>query len=81
MRDDGTARQESLRTIFPESGDGGLQQVLPMDQVELGVEVETIAEGELQSALAAFASRGFDANVSAMSAVKDMIQKSIDLLK
>jgi flagellar basal-body rod protein FlgC len=27
------------------------------------------------------ASRGFDANVSAMSAVKDMIQKSIDLLK
>ena len=27
------------------------------------------------------ATRGFDANVSAMSAVKDMIQKSIDLLK
>ncbi len=27
------------------------------------------------------ATRGFDANVSAMLAVKDMIQKSIDLLK
>jgi flagellar basal-body rod protein FlgC len=27
------------------------------------------------------ASRGFEANISAMSAVKDMIQKSIDLLK
>ena len=27
------------------------------------------------------ASRGYHANVSAMSAVKDMIQKSIDLLK
>ena len=27
------------------------------------------------------ATRGYDANVSAMSAVKDMIQKSIDLLK
>ncbi len=27
------------------------------------------------------ATRGFDANVSAMSAVKDMLQKSIDLLK
>jgi flagellar basal-body rod protein FlgC len=27
------------------------------------------------------ATRGFDANVSAMSAVKDMIQRSIDLLK
>jgi flagellar basal-body rod protein FlgC len=26
-------------------------------------------------------SRGYQANVSAMSAVKDMIQKSIDLLK
>ena len=27
------------------------------------------------------ATRGFDANVSAMSAVKDMIQRSIDLMK
>ena len=27
------------------------------------------------------ATRGYDANVSAMSAVKDMIQRSIDLLK
>ena len=27
------------------------------------------------------ANRGYDANVSAMSAVKDMIQRSIDLLK
>ncbi|WP_147138150.1 non-ribosomal peptide synthase/polyketide synthase, partial [Nocardia ninae] len=57
---DVVARQESLRTIFPESGDGGYQQVLPMDQVDLGIMVEPIAEAELQGVLTAFASTGFD---------------------
>ncbi|MFE3028706.1 amino acid adenylation domain-containing protein, partial [Nocardia tengchongensis] len=57
---DVVARQESLRTIFPESGDGGFQQVLPMDEVDLGIEVHDLAETELRSALAEFASAGFD---------------------
>ncbi|MBF6206107.1 amino acid adenylation domain-containing protein, partial [Streptomyces gardneri] len=54
-------RQQSLRTIFPESGDGGgYQQVLPVDQVDLGIAVQPIDEAELHGALAEFASRGFD---------------------
>ncbi|MEU4344825.1 amino acid adenylation domain-containing protein, partial [Nocardia sp. NPDC023852] len=53
-------RQQSLRTIFPESGDGGYQQVLPVDQVDLGIVVQPIDEAELQGALAEFAARGFD---------------------
>ncbi|MFE3698557.1 non-ribosomal peptide synthase/polyketide synthase, partial [Nocardia tengchongensis] len=57
---DVVARQESLRTIFPESDDGGFQQVLPMDEVVLGIEVHDLAETELRSALAEFASAGFD---------------------
>ncbi|MGW4246257.1 amino acid adenylation domain-containing protein, partial [Nocardia sp. NPDC004722] len=57
---DVVARQESLRTIFPESGDGGFQRVLPMSEVDLGIEVVDLAEAELPSALAAFASTGFD---------------------
>ncbi|PSK27914.1 non-ribosomal peptide synthase/polyketide synthase, partial [Nocardia seriolae] len=57
---DVVARQESLRTIFPESGDGGFQRVLPVDEVELGIEVADLAEAELPTALAEFASAGFD---------------------
>ncbi|WP_157574284.1 non-ribosomal peptide synthetase, partial [Nocardia jejuensis] len=53
-------RQESLRTIFPESGDGGFQQVVPIDEVDLGIAIHDIDEAELQSALAQFASTGFD---------------------
>ncbi|WP_153349227.1 non-ribosomal peptide synthetase, partial [Nocardia aurantia] len=53
-------RQEALRTVFPESGDGGFQQVVPMDEVDLGVEVLPVAEAELRDILAEFASTGFD---------------------
>uniref|UniRef100_UPI0035A24B17 phosphopantetheine-binding protein n=1 Tax=Nocardia amamiensis TaxID=404578 RepID=UPI0035A24B17 len=53
-------RQQSLRTIFPESGDGGYQQVVPVDQVDLGIAVQPIDEAELYGALAEFAARGFD---------------------
>ncbi|MBF6303163.1 hypothetical protein IU459_37590, partial [Nocardia amamiensis] len=52
--------QQSLRTIFPESGDGGYQQVVPVDQVDLGIAVQPIDEAELYGALAEFAARGFD---------------------
>ncbi|WP_157224997.1 non-ribosomal peptide synthetase, partial [Nocardia thailandica] len=56
---DVVARQESLRTIFPDA-DGGYQRVLPADEVDLGITVSAIDSGELQSALVAFASTGFD---------------------
>ncbi|MGK8501584.1 non-ribosomal peptide synthase/polyketide synthase [Nocardia asiatica] len=53
-------RQQSLRTIFPESGDGGYQQVLPVDQVDLSIQVQPIDEAELRGALTEFAAQGFD---------------------
>ncbi|MCX4097894.1 non-ribosomal peptide synthetase, partial [Nocardia sp. alder85J] len=53
-------RQEALRTVFPESGDGGFQQIVPMDEVDLGVDVLPITEAELPGTLAEFASGGFD---------------------
>ncbi|MGK8469189.1 amino acid adenylation domain-containing protein [Nocardia cyriacigeorgica] len=57
---DVVARQESLRTIFPESGDGGYQFVIPVEQVDLGITVEPIDDAELPAVLAGFASTGFD---------------------
>ncbi|WP_156371355.1 non-ribosomal peptide synthetase, partial [Nocardia arizonensis] len=54
------ARQESLRTVFPESGDGGYQQVVPDDEVNLAIAVASIDESELQATLTEFASTGFD---------------------
>ncbi len=54
------ARQESLRTIFPESEDGGYQQVVPIERVDLGIEVRETAAAELPGVLAEFASTGFD---------------------
>uniref|UniRef100_UPI0024540847 non-ribosomal peptide synthetase n=1 Tax=Nocardia flavorosea TaxID=53429 RepID=UPI0024540847 len=58
--DDVIERQQSLRTIFPESGDGGYQLVLPMDDVDLGIRVERIDADRLPDALAEFAAIGFD---------------------
>ncbi|WP_280503555.1 non-ribosomal peptide synthetase, partial [Nocardia farcinica] len=54
------ARQESLRTIFPESGDGAYQQVVPDDEINLAIGVQAIDEAELPSVLAGFAATGFD---------------------
>ena len=53
-------RQQSLRTIFPESSDGGYQLVLPMERVDFGTEVHRITADELPGVLAEFAARGFD---------------------
>ncbi|WP_036528987.1 non-ribosomal peptide synthetase, partial [Nocardia sp. CNY236] len=53
-------RQQSLRTMFPDSGDGGFQQVIPLDEVDLGLSVEPIDETDLSDALIEFAARGFD---------------------
>ncbi|WP_280489194.1 non-ribosomal peptide synthetase [Nocardia carnea] len=58
--DDVIERQQSLRTLFPESEDGGYQLVLPMDEVDLGIRVERIAADRLPDALAEFAATGFD---------------------
>ncbi|MEV0296671.1 amino acid adenylation domain-containing protein, partial [Nocardia sp. NPDC050710] len=54
------ARQESLRTVFPESGDGGYQQVVPDDEINLAISVASIDESELSATLTEFASTGFD---------------------
>ncbi|MBH0780918.1 non-ribosomal peptide synthetase, partial [Nocardia bovistercoris] len=54
------ARQDSLRTVFPESGDGGYQQVVPDDEINLAISVASIDESELQATLTEFASTGFD---------------------
>ncbi|WP_157187346.1 non-ribosomal peptide synthetase, partial [Nocardia vinacea] len=53
-------RQESLRTIFPNSGDGAYQQVLPIEEVDLGVDVQPLEASELLDVLTEFASAGFD---------------------
>ncbi|MFH5244969.1 non-ribosomal peptide synthase/polyketide synthase, partial [Antrihabitans spumae] len=53
-------RQESLRTLFPESSDGGYQQVLPMSEIDLGIAVVSIPEQQLQQRLAEFGAVGFD---------------------
>ncbi|MEV4130173.1 amino acid adenylation domain-containing protein, partial [Nocardia sp. NPDC049707] len=53
-------RQESLRTIFPNSGDGAYQQVLPIEDVDLGVTVQPLVASELLDVLTEFASAGFD---------------------
>ncbi|MEV5839551.1 amino acid adenylation domain-containing protein, partial [Nocardia sp. NPDC052112] len=53
-------RQESLRTIFPNSGDGAYQQVLPIEEVDLDIAVQPLAASELVEVLTEFASVGFD---------------------
>ncbi|MFG1797739.1 amino acid adenylation domain-containing protein, partial [Nocardia sp. NPDC049149] len=53
-------RQQSLRTIFPASGGGGYQQVLPMDQVNLDIDVHSVDEADLRAHLLEFAQVGFD---------------------
>ncbi|MGW5386176.1 amino acid adenylation domain-containing protein, partial [Nocardia sp. NPDC003963] len=53
-------RQQSLRTIYPESEDGGYQLVLPMDELETDVEVEPIDAARLTTELTEFAAVGFD---------------------
>ncbi|WP_141717962.1 non-ribosomal peptide synthase/polyketide synthase, partial [Nocardia altamirensis] len=53
-------RQESLRTIFPQSGGGGYQHVLPMSEIDLGIEVRRTDEAELPGQLLDFARNGFD---------------------
>ncbi|MFE3960145.1 non-ribosomal peptide synthase/polyketide synthase, partial [Nocardia sp. NPDC059091] len=53
-------RQESLRTIFPESDAGAYQMVVPMTEVTVVTEVEDVEEDQLGGVLREFAGRGFD---------------------
>ncbi|MGW5338681.1 non-ribosomal peptide synthase/polyketide synthase [Rhodococcus pyridinivorans] len=53
-------RHESLRTVFPESGSGAYQSILPMSEVDLGLADGSVSEDELPAVLAEFASTGFD---------------------
>ncbi|MBJ8348036.1 amino acid adenylation domain-containing protein, partial [Antrihabitans sp. YC2-6] len=53
-------RQETLRTVFPESKEGGYQHVIPIEDVRLDWHAERIDEADLADRLADFAAQGFD---------------------
>ncbi|MCX4090722.1 non-ribosomal peptide synthase/polyketide synthase, partial [Nocardia sp. alder85J] len=53
-------RQQALRTVFPDSGDGGRQQVVPVGEVNLAIETVSVSPAELPTALERFAAVGFD---------------------
>ncbi|MEU6672495.1 amino acid adenylation domain-containing protein, partial [Streptomyces sp. NPDC046727] len=57
-------RHESLRTVFPEGPDGTpYQHILDTRQAWSGMEVVPAAENELDAAVSAFRTRGFDVTV------------------
>ncbi|MFD4428024.1 amino acid adenylation domain-containing protein [Nocardia sp. NPDC058497] len=53
------ARHEVLRTIYPDSGDGPIQRVLPVEQVDLDVSVHRVA-ADLVEQVTALAATAFD---------------------
>ncbi|MFC8043997.1 amino acid adenylation domain-containing protein [Nocardia sp. NPDC057353] len=57
-------RHEVLRTVYPESGSGARQQVLPVSAVLAGLDLEPrAAAGDLQAELTALAAEPFDVAV------------------
>ncbi|MFD4431242.1 amino acid adenylation domain-containing protein [Nocardia sp. NPDC058497] len=54
------ARHETLRTVYPETDDGPIQQVLPESAATPQLEVRRIAADELGAAMHALGSSGFD---------------------
>ncbi|MFC7446954.1 amino acid adenylation domain-containing protein, partial [Rhodococcus daqingensis] len=57
-------RHESLRTVFPDDGDGPHQVVLPADGLDIDLTpVEVRDDADMMAALADLASRGFDVTV------------------
>ncbi|MFE6923179.1 amino acid adenylation domain-containing protein [Nocardia sp. NPDC057663] len=54
------ARHETLRTIYPETDDGPIQQVLPESAATPQLEVRRIGADELGAAMHALGSSGFD---------------------
>ncbi|MFC7449339.1 non-ribosomal peptide synthase/polyketide synthase [Rhodococcus daqingensis] len=53
-------RHESLRTVYPDDGDGPVQVVLPADRVELDLNPAEIAGPDLPERVRAILGRGFD---------------------
>ncbi|MEN0140435.1 MAG: amino acid adenylation domain-containing protein, partial [Rhodococcus sp. (in: high G+C Gram-positive bacteria)] len=53
-------RHESLRTVFPDSGDGPEQVVLAVADVSVTLPPVDVTEADLPGRMAAFASRAFD---------------------
>ncbi|ELB87966.1 non-ribosomal peptide synthetase, partial [Rhodococcus wratislaviensis IFP 2016] len=58
--DDVVGRHESLRTVFPDTEDGPAQVVVSAADLSMPLEVVDVPDGELDSRMIAFASRGFD---------------------
>ncbi|WP_446224337.1 amino acid adenylation domain-containing protein [Nocardia sp. IBHARD005] len=54
------ARHETLRTIYPETDDGPIQQILAETEATPRLEVHTIAPDQLTAAMHEFGSSGFD---------------------
>ncbi|MGW5153437.1 amino acid adenylation domain-containing protein, partial [Rhodococcus koreensis] len=58
--DDVVERHESLRTVFPDGGDGPEQVVLAAADVTVTLSPVDVTEDDLPGRMAVFASRGFD---------------------
>ncbi|WP_316573505.1 non-ribosomal peptide synthetase [Nocardia canadensis] len=54
------ARHEVLRTIYPDTGDGPIQRVLPVEQVDLDVAVRRVDPAALIDHVGALAATAFD---------------------
>ncbi|MGC4987745.1 amino acid adenylation domain-containing protein [Nocardia salmonicida] len=57
---DVVARHEVLRTIYPDTADGPIQQILPVDAVDLDVTVHRIGADHATAQVSALASTAFD---------------------
>ncbi|MFE7619210.1 amino acid adenylation domain-containing protein, partial [Streptomyces sp. NPDC057496] len=53
-------RHETLRTVFPDTGDGARQHVLPVDEAAVELRVTATTRAELPAALAEEAGHAFD---------------------
>ncbi|MGB7362449.1 MAG: amino acid adenylation domain-containing protein, partial [Rhodococcus sp. (in: high G+C Gram-positive bacteria)] len=53
-------RHESLRTVYPQTEDGPVQVVLPVQDVPMQLAVEDVAEEDVAARLFTFVSGGFD---------------------
>ncbi|MFP8908525.1 condensation domain-containing protein, partial [Streptomyces atacamensis] len=53
-------RHESLRTVFPDTDGEPWQQIVPVEEATVAIEVSDVPEAGLPAALARAASTGFD---------------------
>ncbi|WP_168702039.1 non-ribosomal peptide synthase/polyketide synthase, partial [Gordonia paraffinivorans] len=53
-------RHEVLRTVYPDAGDGGRQQILAADEAGVELLTETVAPDAVVARVAALATQGFD---------------------